>query len=53
MGHDVNAARKSLRRMRDKCARRILLVLEALSQNPTPTPEYGVKKLAGMLTEYE
>jgi mRNA interferase RelE/StbE len=32
--------------------RRILMVLEALSQNPAPAPEYDVKKLAGMHDTY-
>ena len=41
--------------MPERYAGRILLVLEALSQNPAPAPEYDVKKLAGMrnTTEYE
>jgi len=29
-------------------ARRVLMVLEALSQDPAPVPEYDVKKIAGM-----
>ena len=33
-------------------ARRALLVLEALSQNPAPVPEHDVKKLAGMRDTY-
>jgi len=33
-------------------AGRVLLVLEALSQNPAPAPEYDVKKLAGMRDTY-
>ncbi len=33
-------------------AGRILLVLEALSQNPAPAPEYDVKKLVGMHDAY-
>jgi mRNA-degrading endonuclease RelE of RelBE toxin-antitoxin system len=33
-------------------ARRVLLVLEALSQNPAPVPEYDVRKLAGMHDTY-
>ena len=32
--------------------RRVLLVLEALSQNPAPVPEYDVRKLAGMHDTY-
>jgi mRNA-degrading endonuclease RelE of RelBE toxin-antitoxin system len=28
------------------------MVLEALSQNPAPVPEYDVKKLAGMRDTY-
>ena len=38
--------------MPDHYARRVLLVLEALSQNPAPAPEYDVKKLAGMHDTY-
>jgi mRNA-degrading endonuclease RelE of RelBE toxin-antitoxin system len=38
--------------MPDNYARRVLLVLEALSQNPAPAPEYDVKKLAGMYDTY-
>ena len=33
-------------------ARRVLLVLEALSQNPAPAPECDIKKLAGMHDTY-
>jgi mRNA-degrading endonuclease RelE of RelBE toxin-antitoxin system len=33
-------------------ARRVLLALEALSQNPAPVPEYDVKKLAGTHDTY-
>ena len=32
--------------------RRVQLVLEALSQNPVPAPEYDVRKLAGMQDTY-
>jgi len=38
--------------MPERYAGRILLVLEALSQNPAPAPEYDVKKLAGMRDTY-
>ncbi len=38
--------------MPDHYSRRVLLVLEVLSQNPTPAPEYDVKKLAGMHDAY-
>jgi mRNA-degrading endonuclease RelE of RelBE toxin-antitoxin system len=38
--------------MPDHYARRVLLVLEALSQNPAPAPEYDVKKLQGMHDTY-
>jgi mRNA interferase RelE/StbE len=33
-------------------AGRVLLVLEALTQNPAPVPEYDVRKLAGMQDTY-
>jgi len=33
-------------------ARRVLLVLEALSQDPAPVPEYDVRKLVGMQDTY-
>jgi mRNA-degrading endonuclease RelE of RelBE toxin-antitoxin system len=42
-----NRARKSLRHMPEHYVRRVLLVLEALTQNPAPAPQYDVKKLAG------
>jgi len=38
--------------MPDHYARRVLMALEALSQNPAPVPEYDVKKLAGMRDTY-
>jgi len=38
--------------MPDHYSRRILLVLEVLSQNPAPAPEYDLKKLAGMHDTY-
>ncbi len=38
--------------MPDHYARRVLLVLEALSQNPAPVPEYDVKKIAGLRDTY-
>ena len=38
--------------MPDHYARRVLLVLEALVQNPAPAPEYDVKKLTGMHDMY-
>jgi mRNA-degrading endonuclease RelE of RelBE toxin-antitoxin system len=38
--------------MPEHYVRRVLMALEALSQNPAPTPEYDVKKLAGMRDAY-
>jgi len=38
--------------MPEHYAGRVLLVLEALSQNPAPAPEYDVKKLAGIRDTY-
>jgi mRNA interferase RelE/StbE len=38
--------------MPDRYVRGVLLVLQALSQNPAPVPEYDVKKLAGMRDTY-
>lgn len=38
--------------MPEHYARRILLALEALRQNPAPAPEYDVKKLAGLRDTY-
>lgn len=38
--------------MPDHYVRRVLMVLEALGQNPAPVPEYDVKKLSGMYDTY-
>ncbi len=38
--------------MPDHYVRRILLALQALTQNPAPAPEYDVKKLAGTHDTY-
>ena len=38
--------------MPDHYSRRVLLVLEVLSENPAPAPEYDIKKLAGMHDTY-
>jgi mRNA interferase RelE/StbE len=38
--------------MPEHYAGRVLLVLEVLSQNPAPAPEYDVKKLAGIRDTY-
>ena len=47
-----NRARKSLRRIPEHYVQRVLTAFDVLSQNPAPTPEYDVKKLAGMRDAY-
>jgi mRNA interferase RelE/StbE len=47
-----NRARKSLRRLPDHYARRVVLAFEALKQNPAPVPEYDVMKLRGLKDVY-
>ena len=41
-----------MRRLPRDYVRRVLLIFEALIQNPVPAPEYDVKKLVGFIDTY-
>jgi mRNA interferase RelE/StbE len=41
-----------MRRLPSDYVRRLLLIFEALIQNPVPAPEYDVKKLVGFVGTY-